>query len=395
MKEKIRETIKNKSVEFKYNKKSDAICSAFSLNSKKNKDVFVKDEIKIKIVGEINKIEVNGLIGVEVFAKGWKNGKQLGFGKDGSVEIERFRIFNPPILVDDESGDIIVENEYLDIKTNTTVKEVRRLKEDPERAIKEVIAHNIKLVGKEDAEIEKGKVGNTTSTFYPDPDAESTSVDGYVRSDQLPGVSWASIHAETTITNTGGLGGAFPSTATSDYPGIGVYGYNSNTRWVLSRAFFLFDTSSIPDTDSIDSATFSFYITGKENSDNDGEDFFNVIQTSPASNTDLVAGDFDQCGAVSNPTEGATRVDMGSLSTSAYNDWTLDATGRGWIDKSGITKLGLREGHDILNSTPSVSNSGNQIQGRFADYTGTSSDPKLVVVHSAGGATFIPKIMMS
>src|SRR3989344_2016473 len=39
--------------------------------------------------------------GIEILARAWKDGKQLGFGKDGSVEIERFKIFNPPILVDD------------------------------------------------------------------------------------------------------------------------------------------------------------------------------------------------------------------------------------------------------------------------------------------------------
>src|SRR3990167_1069334 len=39
-----------------------------------------------------------------------KRGTELrGFGADGSVEIERFRIYNPPILVDDPNGTIIRE----------------------------------------------------------------------------------------------------------------------------------------------------------------------------------------------------------------------------------------------------------------------------------------------
>jgi hypothetical protein len=38
----------------------------------------------------------------------WSNPK-LGLGKDGSVEIERFRFFNPTILVDDPNGSVVRE----------------------------------------------------------------------------------------------------------------------------------------------------------------------------------------------------------------------------------------------------------------------------------------------
>src|SRR3990167_9831546 len=39
--------------------------------------------------------------GIEVLVKAWRKSKQLGFGVDGSVEIERIRIHNPPILIPD------------------------------------------------------------------------------------------------------------------------------------------------------------------------------------------------------------------------------------------------------------------------------------------------------
>ena len=40
--------------------------------------------------------------GVAVFARAWdKSGQQIGFGKQGTVDIERFLIYNPPILVPD------------------------------------------------------------------------------------------------------------------------------------------------------------------------------------------------------------------------------------------------------------------------------------------------------
>lgn len=118
----------------------------------------------MEIIGEVKEININGQSGIELFAKAWKGDKQLGFGKDGSVEIERFRIFNPPILVDDPNGDIV--REWTDEKTGELKQ--RKLREDPIEAIRQTVAHNVKIVGKENAQIVIGKIGNTTSTFYPD-----------------------------------------------------------------------------------------------------------------------------------------------------------------------------------------------------------------------------------
>ena len=48
----------------------------------------------------VEMVPING--GVEVFARAWDStGKQYGFGKDGSVDLERFRIINPTIMVPD------------------------------------------------------------------------------------------------------------------------------------------------------------------------------------------------------------------------------------------------------------------------------------------------------
>src|SRR3990167_8130850 len=51
---------------------------------------------RIEIISEVKNIEINGQHGIELFARAWRGTQQLGFGSDGSVEIERFRIFNPP-----------------------------------------------------------------------------------------------------------------------------------------------------------------------------------------------------------------------------------------------------------------------------------------------------------
>ena len=110
----------------------------------------------------------------------------------------------------------------------------------------------------------------------------------------------------------------------------------------------------------------------------------NVFQSTQASNTSLAIEDFDQLGT----TEGATRIDIGSITTSAYNDWTLDSDGLGWISKTGYTSLGVREGHDALNSaTALVNNTTNEI---VVNTSGSGSNkPKLVVTYVFSG-NFLP-----
>src|SRR3989304_1790351 len=70
--------------------------------------------------------------------------KPIGFGKDGSVETERFRFYNPPIMVDDPAGIIIRESTDMEGKITQ-----RRLREDPAQAIKESLAHTIKVTGQD------------------------------------------------------------------------------------------------------------------------------------------------------------------------------------------------------------------------------------------------------
>lgn len=161
------------------------------------------------------------------------------------------------------------------------------------------------------------------------------------------------------------------------------------------RLFLPFNTSSIPSDASITSATLNVYGNFKSNTDDDGDDWINVIQTSQASETTLATADFDQAGAINNPTEGATRIDLGSLSASGYNVWTLDSTGRGWIKKSGETAncgastgwtcLGLREGHDAIDSPVSGNN---YLLINSSEFVGTAFDPYLDITYSIPSSTF-------
>src|SRR3990167_4725754 len=97
----INELLQNKTAIEKSRIKSEEISKLNHIGTYDDLRYGLKVEIQ-----SLKAIEVNGSHGVEIMARAWKGTKQLGF-VDGTVEIERFRIFNPPIVVDDPNGDII------------------------------------------------------------------------------------------------------------------------------------------------------------------------------------------------------------------------------------------------------------------------------------------------
>ncbi|MDY6952303.1 MAG: hypothetical protein SWE60_12385, partial [Thermodesulfobacteriota bacterium] len=160
-------------------------------------------------------------------------------------------------------------------------------------------------------------------------------------------------------------------------------GKDGSNHYIITRVFFPFYTEPLPDTANIVDATLSLYVNTKQNADNDGEDFFVVVQTTQPSTSALTTDDYDLCGTVNSPTEGSERVDCGDITTGQFNDWTLNSTGLGWISKTDWTKLGMREGHDVLDH-PVVAaiNQKNRINGYWANQSGTTFDPKLSITYS-------------
>jgi hypothetical protein len=212
----------------------------------------------------------------------------------------------------------------------------------------------------------------TVSTFYPDPHAETTTVDGFLES--AYGV-WATIRAQTSA-----------SVTDSDDAVIYYQSYRDGGGSLLKRHVYLFDTSAIADSDTITDATYSFYAFNTGITDTDGETY-HLVTSNPASNTNLVAADYN----ISNfGSTSLASIALASITINAYNDLTVNGTGLGLISKTGVTKFGHRMGLDISNTQPSTG--GNQAPIYTADEAGTSKDLKLVVTHTAGGATFVPRI---
>lgn len=211
---------------------------------------------------------------------------------------------------------------------------------------------------------------DTTSTFFPDPNPETSTVEGDVY--YTAAASWDTHHDQTT--GTAAEPSVNPWTVQTFFDGVSTY--------EIDRGFLLFDTSSIPDTDVISAATVQLYITSVTDTDNDAQSYVTIIgNTTPASNTDLVAGDFDQCGAIDNPTKMSDDVDATGITTGAYNTWTMNATGLANISQTGITKWGIREGHDI-EDVAVVGNVRTLIFVRSSEQAGTTNDPVLTVTHA-------------
>ena len=337
---------------------------------------FSINEIEIEILS-LEQKQAKGQDYLEVFAKAWRNKKPLGFG-DGSVEIERFRIFNPPILVDDENGDMVTEKIMPD-----GIRSVRKLKESPIEAIRQTLIHTINLVGKENTSIVLGKRGNTTDTFF-------ATVDGKVSREGVD-ATWSTIVA--------GAGNTLDNTSV-DYSAPILWTSNTNNQFqVLGRTIYIFDTSSIPDTDTITSATFSLYGNLKTIGVGWGiSPSIDVYLATPASDAAIVATDFTQIGTTS---QTGSALAYASFSTTGYNDFILNATGISNISKTGNTRFGTREAtYDVPNVDPSatswVGNKLSYMDSFSHNQTGTANDPKLVVTHttpSTSNASFLMNFM--
>lgn len=158
----------------------------------------------------------------------------------------------------------------------------------------------------------------------------------------------------------------------------------------IARVFLPFNTSSIPSNALITSASLNVYVTAAPDFNDDGNDFINVVNTSQANSTTLTTADYDQAGAIDNPTTGSTAKDITTdITISAYNTFTLNATGLSWVKvagrtsscgtSSGVTCLGLREGHDIKDVSIGLGFQGIDIS--TSEASGTSQDPYLEVTY--------------
>jgi hypothetical protein len=228
-------------------------------------------------------------------------------------------------------------------------------------------------------------IGLTTLTAYPDPNPETTTVDGVV-SRTVVGEAWATIRS-------GAGNGASDSVADEDTARLAING--AGTLWeTISRSIYLFDTSSIADSDTIDSATFSFVLTTNKTDGLGGGHTFSIVASTPASNTVLATSDYGNLGTTRYATD--VTIAGATANSSTYTDFALNATGLAAVNKVGITKIGERIGADTDNTEPGSHPGSERARcfAYYADQAGTSTDPKLVVVSSAAAAAIRQTLTM-
>lgn len=188
------------------------------------------------------------------------------------------------------------------------------------------------------------------STYYADTNDGNVRLDGY-------NGTWANAVAQSTGT-TVDSGTYFFSSA--------FFTNRFSTFNYIYRSFFMFDTSDLPDNAVVTSAIISLY--GSTN--NSGSKTIHIQEGTQA--TTLTTADFDNF-------TGSTFGDSGgSWSTSAYNNITLNASGRSAVSKTGYTKYCGREREDY---NVSFSTSGT-CGCYYANETGTTKDPKLVLEYT-------------
>lgn len=221
----------------------------------------------------------------------------------------------------------------------------------------------------------------TTTTVYPDSDTESNSVDGSaIGGDGSAAVTW------TTLVNHVGTEAADSTVQVR----VTFIEHATTDRWVkLERAILVFNNPAIG-ADTITAATLSVY--GNSKGSAAGEMTMNVYTSAVATPTAIVAGDFNSFGTVAQADTGITQS---NFNLSGFNDFVLNATGRGNIPAAAVSNFGLRDStFDVPDSAPT-----HQGGGSDARMVGWSADedaagdrrPKLAITHSVA---FTPKAIM-
>jgi len=354
--------VSNKKLENKKVNNKKLIFDAISLDLKKKptKRILPDMEFDVHSINETTE-------GVDVFVRAYDKEKaQIGFGDDGSIDIERFRVINPRVMVPDPLGDIIVIN-----KDDEIGETEHRFRLDPKEALLQTVEHALKVRGGlklKSKNIEINKVGNTTTTIYTG--GTSSPITGRIRkSVTSAGTTWADVHDGTT--------GDYATTGNVLFATRDVAG---DSGFQINRCYSAFTTSSIG-SDTITSAVVSFYVWGVYSNPSPSNMTAHLVQ-STASTSSVSTSDYNNIGAVDNPTIGAPASSGSEWATaSEWVDFTLNSTGRGWIDGDGTTQFGVREGtYDATDTQPA---DGGNFQAGYIVAGGTN-DPKIVIVHSGG-----------
>ena len=224
----------------------------------------------------------------------------------------------------------------------------------------------------------------TVTTVYPDAHVESNSVDGAVNAFTNVDTDW------TDLVTSAGDAPVFSDSAVK----FNIAGWDersTSNKWrTLERAIVVFNNPSIDAGDTITAATISGY--GNYKGTNAGDPTCKIYSSNPASDTAIVAGDYDSLGSTSFTD---TTLLGSNLDLSDFNDWVLNSNGLANINKDAVSKFGFRDAtYDVANSAPThvggQPDTNIRIWSADEDQSGDRR-PKLVITHAL---PFTPKVIM-
>lgn len=164
---------------------------------------------------------------------------------------------------------------------------------------------------------------------------------------------------------------SYTATQTSTYGPRHVLLSGTNATQI-GRVFLPIDTSALPDGATISAASLFAHMSCGASSHQLG-----LVQATQASETAVVVADWDNVGA----TDGATRVTISGTAYATY-EFVMNATGIGWINKTGWTKLAVRTEYDIDDNYTGVNNNG---QNGFTWSENATDDPYIEITYTEGG----------
>lgn len=212
---------------------------------------------------------------------------------------------------------------------------------------------------------------DATATIYPDPDAETNSVDGYTQR-TIPFGTYHLYGGAVTCADL--IAGAGTASNDSYFLAYLQHYFNGASSYIFSRSIYGFDLSSLSGT--VSAATLNLTFWGGQTGS------VRLTGASPASNTALVASDHQ--GIYTNydaSLSDDTAVGSGARSialTQAGLDYLTGKLG-------SVGFLAMRDTNDKVGGA-NIGN-GLQIYTYSADQSGTASDPYLEVTYGAAAAS--------
>lgn len=212
--------------------------------------------------------------------------------------------------------------------------------------------------------IADGDFLRTDATFQPDADPEVNSLDFWTQ---------RSVALQTWSQMTNGTGNGASASQTRGY--IRMRSETTTDKWnLLNRCNQFFDTSSL--TGIVDTGTMKVRMDSKTDPSSYWTSDLGLFGSTSTSVTSPVIGDFQLAQA----THLATAIAYGSVSTTVYNTFTLNASGLAAVDTSGLSKfVTALSTYDLGGSSPTWYSNINHNYRQWQAEQGTSYAPELEV----------------